>query len=266
MGILFIKESDSEYHAKAQSGEYVSSHLLAKFRECPLLYHQIIAGLIDQPDSTAYRVGRAVHKLALEGNEAFLAAYAIGGPINEKTGKPYGADTKAAQAWLKEQGKNELLTTEETDLVKTMSSQIKAHAEAARLLAQGEPEVILRTPIDGVDCQAKLDWFNPGHGIVDLKTCDNLSYFEYDAKRFGYGYQLAFYWDILCEASKENIWSVSIIAIEKCPPYRCGVWHYPEEVLAPYIKSNRLQLVKLKACRDANVWPTGYEQAITLSA
>ena len=45
------------------------------------------------PNASA--TGRAAHTLILEGRERFLAEYAIGGPINEKTGQPYGTTTKA---------------------------------------------------------------------------------------------------------------------------------------------------------------------------
>ena len=35
-----------------------------------------------------------------------------------------------------------------------------------------------------------MDWFNPDFEgrpvIVDLKTCDNLSFFERDARKYGY--------------------------------------------------------------------------------
>ena len=81
------------YHAKAKDN--LSSHQLADYRKCPLLYHRKRLGLIPQKDSTAYLVGRAAHTLILEGRERFEAEYAVGGPINPKTEKPYGPTTKA---------------------------------------------------------------------------------------------------------------------------------------------------------------------------
>ena len=37
-----------------------------------------------------------------------------------------------------------------------------------------------------------MDWFDAHRGIADLKTCDNLDWFEADARRYGYAHQLAF--------------------------------------------------------------------------
>ena len=61
--------------------------------------------MIADEDRPAYLVGRAVHTLALEGKEHYAAEYAVGGPINEKTGQPFGSATKAFAEWAAKQGK-----------------------------------------------------------------------------------------------------------------------------------------------------------------
>ena len=61
-------------------------------RKCPALYHKKKLGLIEDEDRPAYLIGRALHTLALEGRERFEAEYAVGGPINPKTGEVYIAD------------------------------------------------------------------------------------------------------------------------------------------------------------------------------
>ena len=86
-----IHEPAEVYHAKA--GEYLSSHLLGDFRKCPQLYDQKRVGIIRDEDRPAYVVGRAVHTLVLEGRQCFDDEYAIGGPINPKTGSPFGPNT-----------------------------------------------------------------------------------------------------------------------------------------------------------------------------
>ena len=53
---VLIHEPADVYHANA--GEYLSSHLLADFRKCPLLYHRKRSGLIPDEDRPAYLVGR----------------------------------------------------------------------------------------------------------------------------------------------------------------------------------------------------------------
>jgi hypothetical protein len=60
-----------EYHAESRSGRYMSSHLLADFRESPELYHRKTSGEIAQTESPALALGRAAHCLILEGRMAF---------------------------------------------------------------------------------------------------------------------------------------------------------------------------------------------------
>ena len=52
-----------EYHAASRSGRYMSSHLLASFRESPLLYHKKVTGEVTDGDSPALALGRAAHCL-----------------------------------------------------------------------------------------------------------------------------------------------------------------------------------------------------------
>jgi hypothetical protein len=135
--------------------------------------------------------GRAAHTLILEGRERYAAEYAVGGPINPATGKRYGSNTKAFAEWAAAQGKP-VLTDEKALLIESMADGVVAHDIAMSLMAKGVAEGVVRAEYCGLACQARMDWFNPDRGIVDLKTCDDLTYFEADARRYGYTHQLAF--------------------------------------------------------------------------
>ena len=91
-------EPAAQYHAKAD--RYLSSHQLLDFIRCPWLHRKKSVGLIEDSDSASYLIGRAAHTRILEGRDAYEAAFALGGPINEKTGKPFGAGTKAFAEWV----------------------------------------------------------------------------------------------------------------------------------------------------------------------
>ena len=56
-----------EYHAESRNGHYMSSHLLADFRESPELYRRKTNGEIAEAESPALALGRAAHCLILEG-------------------------------------------------------------------------------------------------------------------------------------------------------------------------------------------------------
>jgi hypothetical protein len=250
-----IREPEATYRAKAK--HHLTSHQLTEFRKNPLLYHKRQMGLIPDEDRPAYLIGRAAHTLILEGREVFERSYAVGGPINARTGKPYGANTQAYADWAAAQGKP-VITDDQRILVEYMAASVRDHECATDLLSAGTPEGVLRGEHAGMACQSRLDWVNPGRGIVDLKTADNLDYFEVDARSYGYAYQCAFYRSMLAIAT-EIIAPVFIIAVEKREPFRTGVWVVGQNILALAQKENESAIQRLKRCRDNDTWKTGYE-------
>lgn len=252
-----IEEPDSVYHAKAR--ENLSSHQLADFRRCPKLYKRKRDGLIPAKDSTAYAFGRAAHTLILEGLDAFEDRYAIGGPINPKTGKPFGSETKAYAIWVEESGKEAAVTNEEEAKLALMHKAVLCHPRAATLINGGFAEGVVRTEYFGHQCQIRMDYYHPLLGLVDLKTCDDLTWFESDARRYGYLYQMAFYHAVLRVATGLDV-PVHIVAVEKKEPYRCGVWEISIESLNFARAENERAMETLRHCQLADRWPTGYEE------
>lgn len=254
-----LDEPAEFYHEQSKSGKYMSSHLLSDFRSSPLLYHKKVLGQVAEKDSSAYFLGTAAHKLILEGRDAFDTEYSISdGPVNEKTGEPYGRTTKTFQAWYAMQEK-EIISTEDFGTIAKFQQSVWAHPVASELLSAGFPEAVVRAEVEGVPCQIRMDWCDPERKLfVDLKTCAELKYFESDAKRYGYLLQTPFYHDVIKAACGED-WKVFIIAVEKAEPFACGVWHVTPEVIDNGTMVNRAALKRYKQCHENNLWPTGYE-------
>ena len=81
----FLSIPAEEYHAASRSGQYMSSHLLATFRESPELYRRKTSGEIAEAESPALALGRAAHCLILEGQAAFDEQFLVAdGPVNPK--------------------------------------------------------------------------------------------------------------------------------------------------------------------------------------
>lgn len=253
---FLIRESAQSYHAR--SGEFLSSHLLADFRRCPQLFHRKRCGLVPDEDRPAYVVGRAAHTLILEGTEAFQRSFAVGGPVNPKTGQPFGSTTKAWAEWAQAQGDKEVLTGEQHELVRRLAESVRGHAQAQELLAEGIAEGVLRADYCGMPCQIRIDWLNPHRALCDLKTVDNLDYFETDARRYGYCHQAAFYVAVLAQRISLRM-PAYLIAVEKREPYRCGVWRITDEVLNFAIAENEAAIGRLRQCEAQGNWPSGYE-------
>ena len=260
-----IQEEEKVYHGRAD--ENLSSHQLRDFRKCPALYFRKRAGLVSDPDRPAFLVGRAVHCLAIEGREAFDARFLVGGPINEKTGKPYGATTKAHADWARKQTR-EVLAEEQAGPVEAMAAAVRAHDLVSRMFTGGVAEGVVRREYEGVPSQIRIDYLHPSYGIIDLKTTESLDWFESDCRKYGYIHQLAFYRAVLALATgmpEEDI-PCRLVAVEKEEPYRCGVWLVTAALLDDHALENRRVIEELRYCRDSGVWPTRFEEGRTLYA
>lgn len=257
-----LQEPFEKYLEKAKT--HLTSHALADFRKCPLLYWKKKQGLIPDEDRPAFMVGRAAHKLILEGQGAFDREFAIGGPINKKTGRPYGANTQAWVEWAAEQGKP-VLTDAQFSLISEVAQSVRSHRLACDLLAEGLAEGVVRREYCGMPAQARMDWVNPSRGLVDLKTCDCLDFFAADARRYGYLYQVGFYAALLrwATGAKLPAW---FIAVEKVQPCRVGIWRVDDSALDYARKQNEAAMAELIECQRSGVWPTGYEEALVFDS
>jgi len=259
---IMIVESDELYHSKSK--DFLSSHALGDYIDSPILYHQKKLGIIPAFDSAAFSLGRAFHTMALEGKEVFDERYAVGGPINPATEKPYGVQTNKFKQWAKEQAKP-VVSFDDLTKIKGMYDGFLRSAEAALLISDGKAEGVIRAQMGGFNCQIRVDWLNIHHGIVDLKTTRCLDTFIQDAKEFSYLRQLAFYQEVIFQ-STGMILPVYMVAVEKKAPFRCGVWQIGQNELNTCIAELKEQMARLRKSISTNNWPTGYEEIRTFQS
>ncbi|HSW45692.1 MAG TPA: PD-(D/E)XK nuclease-like domain-containing protein [Phycisphaerae bacterium] len=258
---LLQTEPAEQYHASA--ARYLTSHQLMDFMKCPWLHRKKQLGLVADRDSQAYLLGRAAHCRILEGRDIYESQFAFGGPINPTTRRPFGQATKAFAEWAAVQGKP-VLTQEQVELIEQMAAGVAMNEAAVDLLLAGKAEGVVRASYGGLPCQARLDWVHPQRGLVDLKTCEDLTWFEADARRFSYPHQLAFYQALLAKAVAGECESVHIIAVEKREPFRCGVWRLSDNLLLAARRQNEAAIRRLRACQQSDCWPTGHEEVRVL--
>lgn len=254
---FLIREPAEVYHARSK--DHVTAHALSDFRRCPVLYRRKELGLVPQRDSQAFLVGRAAHTLILEGRQRYEREYAIGGPINPRTGQPFGSQTKAFSEWAERQSRP-VLGDMQAAMVEQMASSVGEHLFARELFRSGVAEGVVRCEYAGHRCQARIDWINPieGRGLVDLKTADELDSFEPAMQAFGYLHQVAFYRAVVAIASG-RVLPVHIVAVEKREPFRCGVWQIAPAVLDQAQRDNEEAMADLRRCRETGNWFTRFE-------
>lgn len=220
-----VEVSEAEYDAGRN--KFMGAHLLDVFADSPRLCQWKMAGLLPTSDSPALAFGRAAHKLILEGEEAFRKSYEVAdGPINERTGAPFGTDTKAYMTWYKEVRATgrEIISQAQYDQLGLMLDSLSECPKAARYLDSGKPEVAIRGNLYGVQSQSRLDWWKEDENtLLDLKTCDNIDSFSKDLFFRGYDRQMAFYRKMLQGTGVGSI-KVKILAMEKKEPYRVGIF------------------------------------------
>jgi hypothetical protein len=262
------RETDNEYHGQSlfNGGPNLSSHALIAFIDNPAAFHAKKTGLMKSADSDAFRVGRAGHCRILEGKEAYQGRYVFGGPINEKTGKPFGQQTKAYEEWKSEreaEGK-ECLSDSDDALIEFTASGVSMHPEAMEALREGEAEAVARAKYCGVPCQIKADWLRQD-AIIDLKTCRDLNRFEWDFKDYRYANQFSFYQKVF-EAFAGVRLPVFCVAVEKAAPYRAAFYRIEQGVLDNAQLENEAAIQRIRECEATGLWLTGYEGVRVIEA
>ena len=229
----FDEITDAEYHAEPY-GDSMSSHKLLDFMRDPAIYWAYREGVLVDEDKPHYAFGRAAHCYILEGSENFDDRYHVSdGPINEKTGRPFGRDTQKFAAFLEEvrQDGREFVTVDEKRSIEAMYWSAVGHTVARNLFNVGAPEVVIRGTENGVALKGRLDWLDSAHGrIVDLKTCDDLDRFAKTVFEYGYNIQAAFYRRLVRLLTGHN-YGVYVVAVEKKQPFRTGVWEFAQTTL-----------------------------------
>jgi len=249
---------------------HLNSHSLATFRKCPRLYSLGPSLPTWKQEPQSVLVGRAFHCLVLEGQEIFDGQFAVGGPLNPRTGKPYGRTTESYKQWLEHEGKD-AIDDETAALLSRMQVGLMSSPHARKLLSSGFGESTVLGTIGNVPCQSRIDWVHwrgdpCSAAIVDLKTCGDLDEFESSSIERGHHRQLAFYRLVVESCSGGLVLPCMLVGVEKRPPNRCGVWRIDESLLAKASREVEDAVDALVECRRLDRWPTGFEEPRLLTA
>jgi len=253
---FLIRESEAAYQANAAA--HLTSDELADFRRDPYLYHKKKCGLVIDDDQSAFIADQAASAFILDGRERFEQEYAVGGSMNPKTGEPLGCSKRSSAP------ARPVITGADAALTETLAESVRSHALADELLSSGVAKGVIRTSYRDMASQARLGWLNPERGLVDLKICDHLIWFEVESRGFGYVHQMAFHRALIFQATGVIV-PVTLIAVEKREPHRTGVFALCAAVLNKAQRENERAMQRLALCRAADDWPTGYEELRTIN-
>lgn len=208
-------------------------------------------------DSTALRVGRAIHCAVLE-PERFDAAYIVAPKVDKRT-KAGKAEWAAFVVESTASGA-EILDAEEHALAVRCAEAVRSHPRARDLLRGGRAEetITWTDPETGIRCKARADWITPNY-ILDLKSTRATSIAQINAEiaRYLYHGQLAYYHDgaITARVLPESADGPYVLAVQTVEPYDV----VPVRIVAGDLATGRALyrslLRQYAQCSAADWWP-----------
>ena len=209
-------------------------------------------------ESKALRVGTAVHKLALEGLDAYNATHAIAPEVDKRTSAGKAAWAEFATA---NEGKT-ILTAEEGALVDAVANSAAACMKANGIVLS-KTEVMFTAFLGDTLVKCAIDGISDDGYIYDLKTCEDASPqgFLSAVRKYRYNLQAYFYRQAVESAYKCRVLGFRFIAVEKEPPYAHAVYELGPELMTNAAFDFERALALYKECTASNHWPA-YNQGI----
>lgn len=190
--------------------------------------------------------------------------------------KAWNGNANSCKEWeAKHEGDN-IISVSDDRCIRAMHQSLRENEDCMRYLSSGIPEVVVRSEEQGLPIQMRADWIS-GNGpdpfgwdaLCDIKTCDSLTDFwkpAYlyedrlrgggDVVRYGYHRQGAWYQWMLEQETGVHLPFV-LIAVEKAPPHRCGVYVLCDDLLEIAYRRNEWLLEAVANHYESNVWPRG---------
>lgn len=200
---------DTEYHADPAIGSTTAKLALKSLR----LFRDHQLGMSRVEDKAHFRVGRLLHMQRLE-PDRFADLHLAKGPVNEKTGKPYGRDTKAFADW-------QAANPDKTVLDPWFHLALeRCPPEICDLFEGGvaESSVFVDDPATGLRIKCRPDYLRD-RTIIDFKTCQDIDRVERDISRFGYWFSAAWYRHVVA-IETEKAHRHRFVFLEKNAPFR----------------------------------------------
>lgn len=160
--------------------------------------------------------GSALHCSVLE-PDLFEDRYAVETFEGSDLNKNSNAYKEAKSAWLETVKDKHVLTADQWDQIKKMTTNV--NAIMGPFLNGGDPETAMFADMDGVFMSGKADYINHDlRYIFDLKTTASIKKFGTSAVDYNYISQSALYVDLMREITGKE-YSFAFILVETTAPY-----------------------------------------------
>lgn len=206
-------------------------------------------------------LGTAIHSIILE-PDLFTAGY-VPNPGIERRSSAGKAEYAAFVA--ENQGKVILSDDDYQACLKVRDAVYRDDLVGALLRAPGKSEQSFWAidPETGELIKCRFDRMQDGGGLaLDLKTTEDASPAGFGKSVWNWRYHIQppWYFDVLDILYGETPKAWAFIAIEKAPPYACGVYYATDEQMQIGRDQMRRDFLRIVEHRRTNTWP-GYTAA-----
>lgn len=253
-------------------------HTLADFHKDPRAWKEGLFGTADDNDSM--RFGTALHAKILQENEYDNLVATFKEPINSKTGKPFGATTKAYEDAFNEFAKNNegktIIGEEDAKTIDALYESYCFHNTAPIILGETgfrhtETSVkgFLTVGESKVEVKGRIDCYGTS-GLVDVKTTKELTdstgrdKFLRTVYEYKYLVQLGFYHLLLTDVLGTPFVPAWIVAFERQKPNRIAVYRLTPEVLNGARETARNWLRQYVQARDTGIYESPFDSVTTI--
>ena len=192
--------TESNYYGRSANRKYFSVSQFKQFLKCPACAMASLAGTWKQPPSRALLLGSLMDELLTGTGESLAAFLEANKPDIYKRGGEYRADVEEALETYK---------------------RILAQPEMMRYLS-GEHQTIMTGEIEGVPFKIKMDSYDPGRFIADLKYMASLrspNLFTPMVEYWGYDMQAACYQEIVRQNTGDKLPFFFVVATKEKPAH-----------------------------------------------
>lgn len=253
-------------------------HTLADFHRDPRAWKEGLAGPLEENDSM--RFGTALHAKILQELEYNNLVATFKEPVNPKTGKPFGATTKAYEDAFSEFAKNNegktIIGEEDAKTIDALYDAYCFHNTAPIILGETgfrhtETSVkgFLTIGDAKVEVKGRIDCYGTS-GLVDVKTTKELTdstgrdKFLRTIYEYKYIVQLGFYHLLLTEILGAPFVPAWIVAFERQKPNRIGVYRLTADVVRGARETALNWLRQYVEARDTGIYESPFDSVTTI--
>lgn len=253
-GTIYDEPADV-YHAT----DCVSAGRLDDIKPRPIVYFKkwIERSIPPRNDTDALKFGRLFHCLALEGEDATRARFAVAPKCDRRT----KSGKEEFAAFVAQHEGKEITDEDSMTLAWRMVTAIRANPAAVEYLKRGKPEVTFRKKLGAFAVQCRVDWYdegaNAGPLCLNLKSIDCLDGFDLQYSMLHYYRNDAFYRLVVAHVLgvHPSVPQMVNLVVEKQEPFEVCIRTPDSEALDLGTREVMRLLRVVERCYENGFWP-----------